>query len=202
MSDCQLINADKIKQALRDFYPKISSYPFLEIGAYSGGSLRHWIDVIKENGGSNQLFVVDPYDGEESQLGRDPGSLMEEMLANLGTYENGMHFKMKSRQFFNEINRDCRSPREVTVFGFVLVDGAHTEDAMRADVEDSLACMTRPAMLVVDDVSWAEGFDIWIEKLIGDGGEIEWLAAHDSSIPGGGSNRHQAIIRLKGYDER
>lgn len=168
---------------------------FLEVGCYSGGSLEMWVDILQRHQDKRLLIAVDPYHNPENYLGADANALMASALSILCKQKAHMFFRLKSHEFFEQLGSAswAKSIRE-NKLGFALIDGWHDRETMQADLDAVIQYMDSPGLLVLDDVSWAPGFDEYIIETYGSKHRVNWLEGRHIKSDLGYSPRHQVLI--------
>lgn len=117
----------------------------LEIGTYEGRSAYFILDAVKD------AFVVcvDPFTGT-SHL--DMSGVEDRFRSNLSSFSSRyMLQKEASDRFFEIMDREKESWKP---FDLIYVDGLHTVDQCRRDMENAWKCLNPGGILCVDDYLW------------------------------------------------
>lgn len=130
----------------------------LEIGAHRG----HSTNVFCKTGGEygRHVFVVDPWDGR--QEGND--KIFSEFKKNTAHCENLTVHHVGSE---NPKVRESFLANE-TRFSFILVDGLHTREAVRNDIERYADLLLPGGIICFDDWRGPYGFCAAIREAVGE----------------------------------
>lgn len=149
-------------------------FPFLEIGTRAGGSALTILKAIKDSVCPNRfLITVDPY-GEmwyENRFDHYGEKYRREAMKFISDYcyENSLnHFHMRLTSFnFYEVWKmfnfwDGEKAME-KVFGFVYLDGDHTDRIVNREITFYRDIIVSGGLLVVDDQSEKTKYSSFIE---------------------------------------
>lgn len=140
---------------------------FLEVGTRRGGSAIRTMQLMPKG---STLISVDPYGDKRyvDYLGVDtpypfPDSMYMEALQNLSTYalnhdKNFVQYKMTSVDFlqsdFVYWTEGKGTPTSQMKFSFVLLDGDHTDETVRQEVELLTPRMVSGGIILIDNIDW------------------------------------------------
>jgi len=143
---------------------------FCEVGNYRGGSALAMLEVIKETNPDRWLFTVDPYGarpfvcGDElidSDYNEDIYRDAKKLLSDYA-YENKLnhyHWRLESDDFMKVLpdiyfwhNKSVIDP----IFGCVYIDGEHTPDQVKREIEFFYNRMPSGGLIILDDSPYVE----------------------------------------------
>lgn len=172
--DCQLRNAEYLEvvgiNVCAHTKPK---FPFLELGSFRGGSAHYLIKALNHENRNRELWCVDPYDNPQNYLNADPEELKKSLNDILSTYGNCRHFEKTSDDFFKEAKGRH--------FSLILIDGLHTPDQMRRDLDHSIEHLAPGGVIFVDDIDWVPDFSQYVKERC-KRFAIEWIRSEGKII--------------------
>lgn len=141
---------------------------FIEIGTRAGGTALLALNAILDSKISRQFITVDPYGNKPYFAGKETfGGIYGEdyyqvAMKEISTYcfNNKLyhtHFKIESSDFikiFEQVKFWYEGRLLNTKFGYVFLDGEHTEEAIVKELEWFLPRMYNGGLIVIDDVSY------------------------------------------------
>jgi predicted O-methyltransferase YrrM len=127
---------------------------FLEIGSYLGASSCFLAAAARERGGV--LHCVDTWSNEAMSEGRR--DTWEEFRTNTMPFAGVIR---AHRGFSTDMAVDFEDP-----IALLFMDGDHSYDACKADLEAWFPHLAQGALLVMHDFGWAEGVKRVVEEII------------------------------------
>ena len=141
---------------------------FLEIGTRAGGTALLALNAILDSNIQRYLITVDPYGQKPYFAGEQAmGGIYGEDYSRVAMYEiakfcndynlNHSHFRLESNDFMNmfeSVKFWCNGKINPVQFGYVYLDGEHTEEAMFTELSWFLPKMVKNGLIVIDDVSY------------------------------------------------
>ncbi len=143
---------------MHDAYSNLVKYcedgdDIVEIGCFAGRSTRYLMDSLDYAGKHDvKVHVIDTFEGSGMEHSKvNTNSMYDDFMRNLDYYiEAGrLHVNVNKSDNTNILN----SFDDGTVFG-VIVDGAHTMEAVQDDVENWWPKIKDGGIMVGDDVDW------------------------------------------------
>lgn len=118
----------------------------LEIGAHQGTTTR----ILCETGAkfNRHVFVIDPWDGRQE----GGGETYNLFMANCGNYKNLTVLKHGSETKFAIDGVKDKS------FAYILIDGLHTYEAVKSDLDNFKHLVNVSGVICVDDWHGPYGF--------------------------------------------
>lgn len=140
---------------------------FVEIGSYLGASSCFIAAGIKRAGGDSKLYCVDTWHNDSmTEGGRDT---FVEFLKNTSKYKAIIiplrNTSEAASKLFNE------------KINFLFIDGGHSYEAVKADIDSWLPKLNSGAAVIFHDYGWAEG----VKKAVDE--NIKPLVSKSDSLP-------------------
>lgn len=125
----------------------------LEIGCHVGLTTRIFCELARKHG--RKVIVVDPWNGQ--QEGNQ--TVYEQFLENTKEYEDVLSINRVS-----SFSPEGKKVITEGTFAFCWVDGLHTYEACRQDIE---SCSKQKGIIAVDDLRWLPDlFRLFWEKKV------------------------------------
>ena len=115
----------------------------LEIGAHIGLTTQIFCELARKY--NRKMYVIDPWNGQQ-QGGKEQ---YKQFVKNTEEYNDVLIVTRESSQL-----ESSRNLIKETTFAFCFVDGLHTKEACRYDIE---SCITQKGIIAVDDTTWSPG---------------------------------------------
>lgn len=131
--------------------------PILEVGSYLGASAGAFALGLREQGGDvaeRRLYCVDTWQNDAMSEGsRDT---FAEFRRNVRDFDD-MITVLRGRSV--DVARDFRGS-----LGMVFIDGDHSYEGVRADIEAWLPKLRKGGVAAFHDIGWAEGVQRAVEE--------------------------------------
>ena len=115
----------------------------LEIGAHIGLTTKIFCELARKY--NRKVMVIDPWNGQ--QEGNQ--SVYVEFMKNTKGYDDVLTVHRQS-----SLLPESREIIQNNKFAMCFVDGLHTKDACRYDIE---SCINQKGIIAVDDLTWSPG---------------------------------------------
>ena len=115
----------------------------LEIGAHIGLTTKIFCELARKH--NRKVYVIDPWNGEQ----QGGSGEYNKFMINTKGYEDVLVLKKQS-----SLTEESRNIIRENNFAFCFVDGLHTRDACRYDIE---SCINQKGIIAVDDLTWSPG---------------------------------------------
>jgi len=142
---------------------------FIETGTRNGDSAMVFLKAILDSGKKRWLFTVDPYGDKPYGVGNIVSSTYgydeqhyRNAMYSLSKYawDNDLlhyHYRMLSQEFYKvaEVTEFWHSSAKVErKYGLVYLDGEHTFDAIKKELDFFLTRLVKGGVIIVDDISF------------------------------------------------
>ncbi|EKD69462.1 MAG: hypothetical protein ACD_47C00113G0005 [uncultured bacterium] len=140
---------------------------FVEIGSYLGASSCFIAAGIKRAGGKSKLYCVDTWRNDSMSEG--PRDTFDEFMKNTFGY----------KELIVPVRNTSEAAAKLLTerINFLFIDGGHSYEAVKADVELWLPKLNSGAVAIVHDYGWAEG----VKKVVNE--NIKPLVSKADSLP-------------------
>lgn len=135
------------KNKLINLSKKCKGSIYVEIGSYLGASSCCIAEGITKKGGIGKLYCIDTWENDSMSEGKI--DTYEKFLKNTHFYQKFI-YPLKGWSY--EIAHGFEKKID-----FLFIDGDHSYEAVKKDVQLWLPKMNSGAILVMHDIGWAEG---------------------------------------------
>lgn len=140
---------------------------FVEIGSYLGSSSCFIAEGIQQSGKKSHLFCIDTWENDaRSEGNRDT---YKEFLNNTQEYQK-IITPLRGWSYDVGITFDEK-------IDFIFIDGDHSYDGVKKDVDLWLPKLNPGALIVMHDIGWAEG----VQRVVKE--DIAPLAKQEGRLP-------------------
>jgi len=160
-----LTGAEKIK--LLELAAANTSGNFVEIGSYLGASSCFIAAGIKKAGGASKLYCVDTWRNDSMSEG--PRDTFDEFIKNISKFQDVVIPFRNSSEAASKLFNDK--------INFLFIDGGHSYEAVKADIESWLPKLNSGAAVIFHDYGCADG----VKRVVNE--NIKPLVSKADSLP-------------------
>ena len=129
---------------------------FVEIGSYLGASASIIALAIRKRGDQNRLYCIDSWNNDAMSEGyRDT---YDEFLKNTAVYRD-IIIPMRGKS--DELNG-----RFSHKIDFLFIDGDHSYEGVKNDIENWFPKLNHNALVVFHDIGWAKGVQRAVKEIV------------------------------------
>lgn len=155
------------KNTLISLSKKSNALVSVEIGSYHGASSCCIAEGIMKNGGNGKLFCIDTW--QNNSMSEGEKDTFNEFLSNTCDYKKIIcPLKGWSYDIAHEFDEKI---------DFIFIDGDHSYDGVKKDVDLWLPKLNPGALIVMHDIGWAEG----VQRVVKE--DIAPLAKQEGRLP-------------------
>jgi predicted O-methyltransferase YrrM len=149
----------ELKHFINMFLDNQQQLNILEIGSYEGCSSCYFSDILLNNSKS-KLICVDPFDINDNvtPVSEQTKTIFYSNINQSNNKEKITVYENFSDDFYNIYNGE--------LFDLIYIDGAHTHEQIKKDLDNCFKLLTECGIMWMDDYNntWKQTFDNWIEQ--------------------------------------
>lgn len=156
---CQV--KQKPRNKMKDIVKEMHNVNVVEIGVLGGATLLDLYDICKKN--NNKLFGIDPFETITVFGGYNENELKKETVD--GYREVNKNNRINLEKIINKHNlnnlklvigcsQDHINDFENESIGFLHIDGTHSYEGFKADLEGYFSKIIKGGVIAIDDYQW------------------------------------------------